>query len=412
MAKLAFLLILVHFIYSKIPDYTLMKRNETLTFQLSTSNSSFYVYLPYEEDYEIDEGKVTMFHFLKMDKRIGFNYYFIHKTEDFPDESEFNRSSIEYINDDPPLEVYKNIELNLYFRLEYEKDENETIIFVFYIKDKFIDSFEPNETFSICRVILNAYKDNIIINTQLEPESAKMYGFYVKKVVDCLVYVNNPISSIYELTARVRFIKNMTNINLYSYNLDRDIKEFDYVVLIVYNPNYYKQNIFIECKKESQRREYNSIYLNQINSYTIFLNDNSVTYINVGQPGLFRITVDNNYFLFLFCDNITEIKNLTDFLDIKHYKYSMEKYLYISNTSFIILLKTQIIGATAIVERVEITEMEKEINLFDFEYFKISKGNTLNFNLNKTNQNIVLKLLSNNGIININKNDYFFNENK
>ena len=56
--------------------------------------------------------------------------------------------------------------------------------------------------------------------------------------------------------------------------------------------------------------------------------------------------------------------------------------------------------------------MEKEINLFDFEYFKISKGNTLNFNLNKTNQNIVLKLLSNNGIININKNDYFFNENK
>ena len=90
----------------------------------------------------------------------------------------------------------------------------------------------------------------------------------------------------------------------------------------------------------------------------------------------------------------------------------MEKYLYISNTSSIILLKTQIIGATAIVERVEITEMEKEINLFDFEYFKISKWNTLNFNLNKTNQNIVLKLLSNNGIVNINKNDYFFNENK
>ena len=123
-----------------------------------------------------------------------------------------------------------------------------------------------------------------------------MYGFYVKKVVDCLVYVNNPISSIYELTAGVRFIKNMTNINLYSYNLDRDIKEFDYVVLIVYNPNYFKQNIFIECKKESQRREYNSIYLIQINSYTIFLNDNSVTYINVGQPGSFRTTVDNNYF--------------------------------------------------------------------------------------------------------------------
>ena len=45
MAKLAFLLNLVHFIYSKIPDYTLMKRNETLTFQLSTSNSSLYVYL-------------------------------------------------------------------------------------------------------------------------------------------------------------------------------------------------------------------------------------------------------------------------------------------------------------------------------------------------------------------------------
>ena len=202
----------------------------------------------------------------------------------------------------------------------------------------------------------------------------------------------------------------MTNINLYSYNLERDKKEFDMVVLIVYNPNNYKQNIFIEFEKELKNRLYNSIYLNQINSYKTYLDSFSVIYINIDQPGLFRIKTSNNeIFKFLFCDNISDIKNLTDLRDINHYKYAMEKYFYISNTFFIILIRASI-GPTFIVERVEITEMEKELNLFNFEYFRISKRNTLNFNLNKTNQNIVLKLLSNNRTININNNDYFFNE--
>ena len=412
MGKITYLLILMHFIYSKIPHYTLMKRNETLTFKLNTSNSAFYVYLPYEEDYEIDE-KLTpkIYHFIKMDKKLGFNQIFIDTNGSFPDESEFNKSSIEDIMDEGSLEVDENVRVNLYYRLEKPKDENNTILFVFYIKDEFIDSFDPNETFSIHRVKFNNYVDETIISSQLESDHISIYGFKIDYYNSSkfLLYTNSPISSIYEYKIP-SFKKNMTNINLYYYDLDRDIKEFDIIVLIVYNPYKYKQNIFIEYKYQTKNLLYNSIYLNGIDNYELYHNSFSLIYITIDQPGLFKILSPGEHFKYLFCDDISEIKNLTDLKDIKHFKYTMERFLYIPNKFFIILIRSSVFDPGFKIEKIEIKEIEKEINVFNFEYFRISKGNTLNFNLNTTNQSVVLKLLSNNGRVNINNNDYYFKE--
>ena len=414
MAKLAFLLILVHFIYSKIPDYTLMKRNETLTFKLSTSNSSFFVYLPYEEDYETDEEITpSSIHYIKMDKRLEFNQMYIDKNEGFPDESEFNKSSSEYIMDLETLEVYKNVVVNQYFRLEYEKDINNTVLFVFYIKEQFMDSFDPDETFSIKRVKFNIYSNETIINTQLEPENVNIFGFIIKTILftpRCLLFTNSPISSLYEYVFG-QFFKNSTNINIYTYYYGRDIRPVEIATLIVYNPNNYKQNIFIDFNyNQKDPFMYNSLYWNETNNNKSFHSRSTLFDIYVGQPGLYKIKTSSvEAFKYLFCDNISNIKNLTDLKDIKHYKYLTENFFYISNSHFIILFITTNI-APFIVERYNLEEIEKEINIFNFEYFSISKGNTLNFKLNTTNQNIVLKLLSNNGTVNINNIDYFFNE--
>jgi len=84
MGKPFFLLIIVNFISCIIPPYTLIKRNETLTFKLKTSDSSFYAYLPYEEDYEIGEELAPYIdHFFKIDNKIGFKQKFIKKMKIF-----------------------------------------------------------------------------------------------------------------------------------------------------------------------------------------------------------------------------------------------------------------------------------------------------------------------------------------
>jgi len=413
MGKPFFLLIIVHFISCIIPPYTLIKRNETLTFKLKTSDSSFYAYLPYEEDYEIgEELNPFIDHFFKIDIKIGFKQIFIKKNEEFPDESLFNKSSSEWDYDSHCLDVFENIKVKDYFKLEKDKDENYTSIFVFYIEEQYKDLFDPKEIFSISKVKFNSYLNETLIDTQLESKSINIYGFKIDYDISSkyLLYINAPISSIYENTV-LNYKKNNSNINLFSYELDRDIRTFDNIILIVYNQNNYKQNIFIEYKNKIKDRFYNFIDLNGMDSYTIYSDESALFYVTNAQPGLYKISTNGQNYKYLFNDNFYDIKNLTDLKHIKHYKYTKEGFLYIQKNFFIFLIYAYSPSIYFKVEKIEIKEMEKEINIFNFEYFKISKGNSLNFNLNVSNQNVVLKLLSNNnGNVNINKNNYYFNE--
>jgi len=144
--------------------------------------------------------------------------------------------------------------------LEKDEDVNYTSIFVFYVEERYKDLFDPNEIFSISRAKFNSYLNETVINTQLESDSINIYGFKIDYDISFkyLLYINSPISSIYENTG-LQYKKNNSNINLFSYELDRDIREFDFIILIVYNPNNFKQNIFIEYKNKIKDRFYNFI---------------------------------------------------------------------------------------------------------------------------------------------------------
>ena len=141
-----FILFLIFSFISSV-EYTEIKRNENLMFHFDNSDSSFYAYLPYKEDYEIEENNyINMNHFLILDKKIGFKHRIIGNNEKFPDESIFNKSSKGIDSDNnyeyQSLEPFENIKLKEYYKLEKDKDINKTSIFVFYLENK--DSFDSN----------------------------------------------------------------------------------------------------------------------------------------------------------------------------------------------------------------------------------------------------------------------------
>ena len=413
MTKVIILLIILSSITCKIPEYALIKRNEFLSFKLDNSDSSFYAYLPFEEDYEIgEESNELLHHFFKLDKKIGFKHRIIEKNESFPDELFFNKSSKEWDNNYKTLEVYENVRLKEYAKLKNNSDENRISIFVFYIEEQFKDSFDPNEIFSVGRINYNTYLNDTIINDELKADSLNLYGFTFNSIFryNRVLFINSPISSVYEYHLG-EYKKNNSNIHIYTCNYKREIEN---IFLIAYNPNNYNQKIYIEYENNIDTISlYNFIDLKGLESNRLdgdsFIE--GVLYVSIDQPGLYNIKTNGNY-KYLFNDDINDIKNLTELKNIEHYKYINGGPIYISNNYFIVMISsTQYVSFT--VTKIEIKEVEKEINMLSFEYFKISNGNSLNFNLNKSNQNVILKLLSNNdGNVNINNNNYYFNKNE
>ena len=416
MEKLFILLTTISFAYLEKPNYIRINRNEVLKFKLTSSDSLFYAYLPYEEDFEIDEDKyIQINHFLRLNKKIGFKHRFIESGTDFPDESSFNKSSNgtdrEHGYEYQTLEPFENIKLKEYYKLENDYNIS---IFVFYIEEQFLDSFDPNETFSISRLRYNPYrvdKVNYIINEELEKDDLKFYIFNSDyKIRDNIIFfINSPISSLYEYYEGI-YYHIISNTHLFHIE---DITEA--IIIFAYNNNNYKQKIILEYYDNYHSDGcFNYIDLTTSNKYLKEGKKKNFFYASIEQPGLYKINTIQFSDMYLFNDNINEIKNLTDLRKINHYKYISQGYYYFSDNYFIIMLNSNSYMLLSLsVEKIEMNEKLKEINIQTFEYFKISEGNTLKFNLNNTNQSIVLKLLSDNdGNLDINDKNYSYHKNE
>ena len=414
MSNLLLLYIIICYVTCKIPKYTEMKRNETLYFNLENVNSSFYAYLTYEEDYSINDNETDSMlssHFLSINKKIGFFRKVINKTDNFPDESVFNKSSFpdEKENLFLSLEISDNMILREYFNLEKDRGENYTSVFVFYFKEKFNDSFDPNENYSVSRVEGEILTKDIVINTKLDKDEFKLYLFEINPDISLnyALFSNSIISILYEYDL-FGLYKNGTNINFFVYNYN-DYETFCFYYL-VYNKNNYTQNIYLEYKNDIKDNFYNYIDLTNSSNNKVFADYKGLFYVLTEYKGLYNIKTNGQNYKYIFNDNIENIHNLTDLKQISHYKYTNEGLHWVKKNYFIVLISSSLYIQLEI-EKKEIEEIEKEINEFKFEYFKISKGKTLDFNINKTNQSIILKLLSNNnGTVNINNNSYYFNE--
>ena len=166
-------LFLIKYIITEIPKYTLIKRREKITFNLNDKTSSFYAFLNFEQDYEEDDhNEYSLYYFLKLNKKIGMKCKII---EHFPDESEFNKTSKE--DRDYPLPNLDIEEENTQLA-GYEKFkkgmENQLIIYVFYIKEEYYNSFDKNENFIIERINNTFYVNESTYEIRLDPGEIKL----------------------------------------------------------------------------------------------------------------------------------------------------------------------------------------------------------------------------------------------
>ena len=81
--------------------------------------------------------------------------------------------------------------------------------------------------------------------------------------------------------------------------------------------------------------------LDSYKNYTIHGNYRNLFYISI-EPGLYKILdlAKGNKYMYLFKDDIKEIKNLTDLINFNHYKYTREDNFSISNNYFIIMVSS------------------------------------------------------------------------
>ena len=346
MSNLLLLYIIICYITCKIPEYTEIKRNETLYFNLENVNSSFYAYLTYEEDYSIIDNEtdsIIASHFLNIDKKIGFVQRFINKTDDFPDESVFNKSSFPDEKEDLflNLEISDNKILREYFCLEKDRHENYTSVFVFFFKEKFNDSFDPNENYSVSRIEGEILTKDIVINTKLDKDEFKLYLFEINPDISLhyVLFSNSIISILYEYGFNGLY-KNGTNINFFAYNYDD--KEIFCFYYLVYNKNNYTQNIYLEYKNDIKDRFYNYIDLRNSSSNKVGVDNKGLFYILLDHHGLYNIKTNGQNYKYIFNDNIENIHNLTDLKQISHYKYTNEGLHWVKKNYFIVLISSSI----------------------------------------------------------------------
>ena len=81
--------------------------------------------------------------------------------------------------------------------------------------------------------------------------------------------------------------------------------------------------------------------LDSYKNYTIHGNYRNLFYISI-EPGLYKILdlAKGDKYIYLFKDDINEIKNLTDLKKLNHYKYTREGSFYFSNNYFIIMVSS------------------------------------------------------------------------
>ena len=364
------LLLILCYTASNTQVYFEIKRNESLNFHLEKPKSSFYAYLTYEEDYENAQNFINMTHYLRLDKKIGFKHLIIDKNGSFPNESTFNRNSEGIVSKHnytyKSLEPFKNIKLKEYYKFEKGKDTNKKSIFVFYLEEEYKDSYKSNENFTISRIKYGSYNNNIIIDDELENDNIKLYVFDIINDIsnNSLLFINFPISTVYEYNSS-NYVKINSNINLFQFKNEGNISA---ILLFVYNPNE-NQNISIEYRIKDKKEFYRSLDLRTFNNCISYGDYRNLFYVSI-EPGLYKVSGEyaSEKYIFLFKDNINEIKNLTDLKYLNHYQYGNVGYQYFSENYFIILIcSTKHIELN--ISKIELKENIKNLNIYKFEYF-------------------------------------------
>ena len=181
------ILLFIETIINDVPTYTLIKGSEPLNFKFNDKNSTFYAYLNYEEDFESENTSFSELHFIKIDKRL--NYKFDWKKGDFPDESEFNKDFHNLDDNKNVLDINDDIRLFGYYTLSKE----EVLIFAFYLKDEYLDSFNTEDSFKVEKIYSSFYIEQKIYDFNFKPDELRLFKVNITRdsyFKNQLIYIN------------------------------------------------------------------------------------------------------------------------------------------------------------------------------------------------------------------------------
>ena len=407
MKKIFLFLLFTKIILGNIPNYFTIKRNEQYNFTLSNKNSSFYAYLTSEEDSEKDNEDEDLdseiygisYGFLKVSKKLGVKSIFRFLNESFPDESEFNKTSSKY--ERMYSEINDNMKLAHYRKLY--KQDNGMNLFVFYIKDEYLNSTMDNETFVFGRIGYPIAINETILEFELKPGEEKLFFLIIdpEEITEVsIVFINHPFSVLY---FGYSIAEEKIEENLYLYDIP--FPELETSTILVYNPENVTKKINFEFKIESSNefREHRSVNLkyNKSDIFPIVPDFDPVIYIHTNKSEnenvllnfIWDDTFEVNYWY--LNKNISEIKNLEDLKKIENYKYITNGNIYTNNNYvFLLFYIWNYLHLNVSVTNIE--EKEQELDYFQFKYFKVSKGNILTFKKKYEENFIIIKLVSNN----------------
>lgn len=407
-----------------------VKKDQTLNFHFENKDDNYYAHLNYEEDYHGPgiEHQVFDINFLKIDFRINVLYNIKSK----------NESNEEYNNEMQIMDVNEKIKIGRYNKLK----SGETLFLKFTLKDEYKDSFDKSQIFSVEMVNSSLiYLGESDLNefhsfeTNFKPKEVKIFkipNFDIDAIdkIDfekdhyefcCFnlknIFVNSPISAIFSDDKKL-YYKLYSNLLLYGLlfdsRYDKEEECLPLLDLIVYNEKDVNSNINIEYIINKKNNDLYPFNLTSRNSHFELIGK-PFRYANIisDKPGIFNISQDGETISSYFDGDIESIKNINDFLDIKHYKYLPQGFFYSSRHYFILYIDSFSDSSFLRVNKINIEEKACEVNDLNFYYFKISKGNTLNFTSKFPQNPYILKLFSNEkGTVDINNKTYNFENGK
>ena len=397
-----------------IPSYLELEKKIPLELNFETQDSQLYVSLNYTQDYESEDKEINnTFYYLLIDNKLNVVCKSNHEGE-YPDSSEFNK---DYSNSFCYILKY-NDKYNI---IRYEKVNKETNknLFVFYLSE------------SIQTGIYRIKKLSFPQKLEEKIESYLSKGEEIKLFYSIVNYEDNinnflfytPLKGRFSLFSEVKEEKIYNKHNNFNRNpfyklSNKESEEYEYydkqnILLIYENPNIIEETFKLGLKYDIENK-YNVINLyNQEEGIKNEECDKTNIYIiNSKDETIFKILALNEI-SYKYFNN--EFNNFEDLDNIQKYEEMKDNYIYSPNHYSIFMIYCSEEGDQFDYSFKIIEEKSSEINIQNLNYFKISKTQSLTFPIKDKNNDIYIKLLSNEeGTININDNEYNFkpNENK
>ena len=377
-----------------------------------TQDSQLYVSLNYTQDYESEDKEINnTFYYLLIDNKLNVVCKSNHEGE-YPDSSEFNK---DYSNSFCYILKY-NDKYNI---IRYEKVNKETNknLFVFYL-------FESIQTgiYIIKKLSFPQKLEEKIESYLSKGEEIKLFYSivnYEDNTNNFLFYT--PLKGRFSLFSEVKEEKIYNKHNNFNRNpfyklSNKESEEYEYydkqnILLIYENPNIIEETFKLGLKYDIENK-YNVINLyNQEEGIKNEECDKTNIYIiNSKDETIFKILALNEI-SYKYFNN--EFNNFEDLDNIQKYEEMKDNYIYSPNHYSIFMIYCSEEGDQFDYSFKIIEEKSSEINTQNLNYFKISKTQSLTFPIKDKNNDIYIKLLSNEeGTININDNEYILNQMK